>query len=103
MALALVSIDYDGPRCKIFTVSYLDNDAPADLAVAFTTPMQGSATPLDCKSVIVLSAADTTGRLSFKAISPTGVTVRKVTPAGAMGADAKRFRCTVRYPRGIAA
>ena len=110
MALAFGTTIYDGARCKIFTITYLDNDAPANLDVTFDglagrpTPFSGN--PVfegeEIHWVVTASAADVVGTIGFTRPGAGVYRIRKLTPVGGMGANAKTFRICVRMPRGIA-
>ena len=110
MALAFGATIYDGVRCKIFTVTYLDNDAPANLDVLFDG-LAGRPTPFggitaiegaEVSHVCTASAADTVGSIGITWPGAGVYRIRKLTPVGSMGANAKTFRICVRIPRGIA-
>ena len=106
MALAFGATIYNGVRCKIFTITCLDNDAAADLAVAFNgaggRPTALPAAPLEASYHV---EASTDFDLQFMltglgAGGGAGLTIRKLTAAGAGGNVT--VRVFVRIPRGIA-
>jgi len=103
MALAFGTSVLDGRRTKVCTVTCLDNDAAADLAVAFLangmTDMQGAAVPLAYGWTLTTST-DFALLFAITAVAATGFTIRKLTAAGAGGAVT--VRCWFRNHRGIA-
>ena len=102
MALAFGAIILNGVRCKIFTVTFLDGDPPADLAVGLVasgmTDLPAAPTEIQLTQT---GGADTGVQLAVTAIAATGITVRKILDPG-VGAVACTVRVTLRVPRGIA-
>jgi len=95
MALGFGAIVLDGTRTKIFTVTALDNDAAADLAVGFVangmTVLPAAADEL---SYVVTTSPDTANStFAITANASTGITVRKLTAGGAANPITIRVKC----------
>jgi hypothetical protein len=89
MALAFGAARIDGPYTKCFTVTMLDNDAAADLAVDFNVNMTRdlAVTPI---SAVITDLASAAGVISctcaITAMTTAGCTFRKLAGGGAGGA-----------------
>lgn len=101
MALAFGAIVLDGARTKIFTVTSLDNDAAADLAVDFTTNGMADLPVAPIEYFFCTTTSPDTANSSFAitAVSTTALTVRKLTAGG--GANPITIRVVARCTHSI--
>jgi hypothetical protein len=88
MALVFGASILDGVHTKVCTITCLDNDAAADLAVVFlangmTNFQAVPGAPIDYYWTKTAAAADNATDYMISAVATTGFTIRKLTAAGA--------------------
>jgi len=98
MALAFGAWVRNGNYTKVFTATALDNDAAANLVVAFTPNL--GAVPIDASIIQTASAAgNVPADWAITAMAATGCTIRKLTAPGA--GNAHTIQVTVRTVHSI--
>jgi hypothetical protein len=95
MALAFGAIILNGTRTKVFTMTALDNDAAADLAIGFVANGMTvlPAAPDELSFCVTTSPDTANSRFAITANASTGITVRKLTAGGGANPITIRIKC----------
>jgi hypothetical protein len=97
MALAFGATALNTVNTKIFTVTCLDSDGAANLAVAFDgaagRPNAMAVAPTDIHLVRTIAPDTANSTFAVTASATTGITLRKLTGGGAGDAISLRITC----------